>query len=33
VPDLDEVTLDQLRRVALLASDLDDPDVMSGAWS
>ncbi len=27
------VSLDQLRRVAALAEDLDDPAVMSGAWS
>ena len=27
------VTVDQLRRVASLASDLDDPDVMASAWS
>lgn len=27
------VTIDQLQRVASLARDLDDPDVMSGAWS
>jgi len=27
------VSLDQLRRVAALAEDLDDPTVMSGAWS
>lgn len=27
------VTIDQLERVALLAQDLDDPDVMSGAWA
>jgi antitoxin FitA-like protein len=27
------VTVDHLDRVASLASDLDDPDVMSGAWS
>jgi hypothetical protein len=26
------VTVDHLDRVASLASDLDDPDVMSGAW-
>ena len=27
------VTVEQLRRAAMLAADLDDPDVMSGAWS
>ena len=27
------VTVDQLRRAASLARDLDDPDVMSHAWS
>ena len=27
------VTVDQLDRVASLAADLDNPDVMSGAWS
>jgi hypothetical protein len=27
------VTIDHLARVASLAADLDDPDVMSGAWS
>lgn len=27
------VTIDGFRRVASLAQDLDDPDVMSGAWS
>ena len=29
----DPVTVDDLDRIALLAADLDDPDVMSGAWS
>lgn len=29
----DSVTLDHLRRVAVLAADLDDPQVMSSAWS
>lgn len=29
----ESVTVDQLRRVAMLARDLDDPEVMSGAWS
>lgn len=27
------VTVDQLKRIAKLAADLDDPDVMSDAWS
>lgn len=27
------VTVAQLERAALLARDLDDPDVMSGAWT
>ena len=27
------VTVDQFGRVAWLARDLEDPDVMSGAWS
>lgn len=27
------VTLDDLARTARLAADLDDPEVMSGAWS
>lgn len=27
------ITVDQLRRVARLATDLDDPEAMSGAWS
>jgi hypothetical protein len=27
------VTVDHLDRVATLAADLDDPDVMSGAWT
>lgn len=27
------VTIHQLARVAELAADLDDPEVMSGAWS
>ncbi len=30
--DAGRVGLDQLRQVALLAEDLDDPDIMSGAW-
>jgi len=33
VVDTGPVSLDQLRRVAALAEDLDDPAVMSGAWS
>ncbi len=33
VPQLAAVTVDQLRRLASMAQDLDDPDVMSGAWS
>lgn len=33
VQDAGRVTVEQLRRVASLASDLDDPDVMDGAWS
>lgn len=33
VQDAGPVTVDQLRRAASLARDLDDPDVMSGAWS
>lgn len=31
--DTGPITIDQLRRAANLAADLDDPDVMSGAWS
>lgn len=27
------VSIDELTRVAVLARDLDDPTVMSGAWS
>jgi hypothetical protein len=27
------VSVDQLKQVAALAEDLDDPTVMSGAWS
>jgi hypothetical protein len=27
------VSVDQLEQVAVLAKDLDDPTVMSGAWS
>ncbi|MEQ8716928.1 MAG: CopG family transcriptional regulator [Acidimicrobiales bacterium] len=33
VVDANRVSVDQLRRTAALAEDLDDPDVMSGAWS
>lgn len=33
VLDAGAVTVDQLGRVASLAQDLDDPDVMAGAWS
>ncbi len=33
VVDTGPVSLDQLRRIATLAEDLDDPAVMSGAWS
>lgn len=33
VVDAGPVTLDQLKRVAVLAEDLHDPTVMSGAWS
>jgi Antitoxin FitA-like, ribbon-helix-helix len=33
VADAGPVSLDQLRQVAVLAKDLDDPAVMSGAWS
>ena len=31
--DLGAVTVEQLRRMASLSRDLDDPDVMSAAWS
>lgn len=31
--DTEPITVDHLRRAASLAADLDDPDVMSGAWS
>ena len=30
---LEPVTLHHFARVAVLAADLDDPDVMSSAWS
>jgi hypothetical protein len=33
VPQAGPVTVEQLRRVAAMAQDLHDPDVMSGAWS
>lgn len=33
VPDGGPVTVDQLKQLARLAADLDDPDVMSSAWS
>jgi len=33
VQDAGPVTVEQLRRVASLVRDLDDPDVMEGAWS
>ena len=33
VQDAGPLTVDQLKRVAKLAADLDDPDVMSDAWS
>lgn len=33
VPDAAPVTVEQLERTASLARDLDDPDVMSGAWA
>ena len=33
VQDSGPVTVDQLERVAQLVADLDDPDVMSDAWS
>lgn len=32
-PDSEAVTASDLRRFADLASDLGDPDVMSGAWA
>lgn len=31
--DASPVRVDELERVASLAQDLDDPDVMSGAWT
>jgi hypothetical protein len=33
VADAGAVTVEHLRRAATLARDLDDPDVMSQAWS
>ena len=33
VPDQGQVTVEGFGRVASLAQDLDDRDVMSGAWS
>ena len=33
VPEAASVTVEQLRRVASLVGDLDDPDVMDDAWS
>ena len=33
VVDASAVSVDQLERIAALAADLDDPTVMSGAWS
>ena len=33
LPGAEPVTVDQLERVATLVADLDDPDVMSDAWS
>lgn len=33
VVDTGAVTVDQLRRLAALSRDLDDPDVMADAWS
>lgn len=33
VPDAGPVTVDHLKRVGELAADLDNPDVMSDAWS
>jgi hypothetical protein len=33
VQDAGPVTVDQLAQAASLARDLDDPDVMSGAWA
>lgn len=33
VPNAGPVTVEQLGRAASLARDLDDPDVMAGAWA
>jgi len=33
IQDNGPVSIDQLERVSVLAGDLDDPTVMSGAWS
>jgi hypothetical protein len=33
VQEVGPVTVEQLERAASLARDLDDPDVMSGAWA
>lgn len=33
VQDAGPITVDQLERAATLARDLDDPDIMSAAWS
>ncbi|MGB6057263.1 MAG: ribbon-helix-helix protein, CopG family [Microthrixaceae bacterium] len=33
VQDAGPVTVEQLRRAASLVRDLDDPDVIDGAWS
>lgn len=33
VQDSGPVTIEQLERMSALAADLDDPDVMSDAWS
>ena len=33
LPEAAAVTVEQLQRMASLATDLDDPEVMSGAWS
>lgn len=33
VGDAGPITVEDLQRAATLAADLDDPDLMSGAWS
>ena len=33
VPSSGPITVEQLARAAALAADLDDPEVMSGAWT